>query len=625
VKYIPENHGMDWRQDEEQALVKGCSAGLSLTDIAQNLGRSPASVRQKLAKLGLEAKSENTGASVGVVDQSSPMSDELRQALASFGASTRLRSTLQRRGIRAVDELMALDRRSLIRMSQVGRKTVLEIQSLQSTLFPGEQASTARIDVVNKETVQQIPISEDNIVQQLDYLVVKLERMRVALKSDEVELLKIHKEIARSFTRFDNSLMRLLRSDSSVDELPLEQSAVSYDDDDDPLPDRFCSSLAELVRACVPDLKDRFVTLRILGLEKGEPALLREVGKDLGVSRERIRQRKVRALKLIYGSIKKRHAACLRVQDVMGLLANDGNWSNPEFTAGQILRLVSDRFQVMKELTKMCCLASGWSGNANELEAGVAAAVNLQRDIANENGSFGEFWAQAASVAIFPGGRRPFKGPPNEFLDRKREPGNMGDGEPLLFQSNKLGRSVSCESLGEYRAFRWLEEAPEVEWYQEQPTVLSYQWGNHTRNYYPDAAVLDRQGYCYLIEIKPQFYMYRIDTLVKSLACLRYAAKHAMGYLLIDSFANRSLSDYATVPYDIAAADEIDELIFRHAEISFSMVRKVFADRQRKLTNSEFSAMIINRDWSVTRAPGVTIARLPEGVSFRPLLAHREA
>ena len=58
------------------------------------------------------------------------------------------------------------------------------------------------------------------------------------------------------------------------------------------------------MRVCVPKLKDRYVAVSALGLaDDGSPATLATIGEELGVSRERVRQRRVRAFRRIEANV----------------------------------------------------------------------------------------------------------------------------------------------------------------------------------------------------------------------------------------------------------------------------------------------------------------------------------
>lgn len=157
--------------------------------------------------------------------------------------------------------------------------------------------------------------------------------------------------------------------------------------------------------------------------------------------------------------------------------------------------------------------------------------------------------------------------------------------------------------------------------YQEQPLVVPYVFHGKDRQYYPDVAVLDRNGRGYIIEVKPIYGMYREQALAKALACLDHVGRHGMGYLLVDQHG-RSIAEYASVPYNRKIAEEIEALIDKLGRIGFAQMRAIFETRRSKFSEREFISMTLNRGWAVTSAPGFTVGRLTEGISFEPLLSH---
>ncbi len=77
---------------------------------------------------------------------------------------------------------------------------------------------------------------------------------------------------------------------------------------------------------------------------------------------------------------------------------------------------------------------------------------------------------------------------------RQREPQENRAGTLLFFESEKLRRSVACESLQELSVARWLNRSPDVVWFQEQPVKVPYSFKGKSRSYYPDFAVVDASG-----------------------------------------------------------------------------------------------------------------------------------
>jgi len=198
----------------------------------------------------------------------------------------------------------------------------------------------------------------------------------------------------------------------------------------------------------------------------------------------------------------------------------------------------------------------------------------------------------------------------------KRIPGN-GAVEPMGFLSETLQRRVACESDTELRVFSWLENSSQVRWYQEQPVAIPYELAGMPAHYYPDAAVWDTTGRVVIIEVKPLFTMYRLDTLAKAIAALDHFGPRGIGYLLIDA-AGRTLSDLACIGYDMEVVRTVESL-FVHGPVSFRLERDLLRMRCGGFEVTPFVSMVVNRDWGVTRAPGVRIYRLPDGLSFGPL------
>jgi len=222
----------------------------------------------------------------------------------------------------------------------------------------------------------------------------------------------------------------------------------------------------------------------------------------------------------------------------------------------------------------------------------------------------------AAHRAIF-GRRGYFDSLPADLVGRKRAPGNLHESTALALRSKKLGRTVACESGMELRVFSWLERSPDVLWYQEQPTVVPYVLDGKSRFYYPDAAVWDNEHRVVVVEVKPLFMMYRMETAAKAIAALNHFGPQGMGYLLVDT-AGRTLADLAYEPFDMAVAEEI-ETLFLNGPVSFSAVRQALSRRTGKFEYVEFISMVVNRDWAVTSDKRIQVWRLPAGISFGPL------
>jgi hypothetical protein len=228
------------------------------------------------------------------------------------------------------------------------------------------------------------------------------------------------------------------------------------------------------------------------------------------------------------------------------------------------------------------------------------------------------WWNDVAAKAIF---RKTcyFESPPADLLGGKRRPESETESRCIRFLSGKLDRPVFCESGAERRVFSWLEDCPEVRWYQEQPTAVRYSLDGRSGFYYPDAAVLDSRGRTVVIEVKPVYTMYRLETLIKAMAALDYFGLRGIGYLLLDS-RGQTPSDLARVHYDGDVADTLEPFL-AHGPVSFGLLKRWLVMKHGRFDLRSFVSMVINRDWSVMNAPGLRISNLPEGLSFRELRA----
>jgi Sigma-70, region 4 len=299
------------------------------------------------------------------------------------------------------------------------------------------------------------------------------------------------------------------------------------------LPERLREALRNLVRVCVPKLKDRYVAVRALGLaDDGSPATLATIGEELGVSRERVRQRRVRAFRRIDANVARRISSASKLRAVLQSASVLTDWSDPEKVAPFVVKYVSDHFEAAKELTVICCKAAG-SLEPRLREGAQSAAVKACKDPEILGKWRLDRWADAVGAAI--GILAHFDAPPTDLVGRRRMPAVPSGPAAAEFPSEKLGREVACESGAEYRVLNWLERSPEVSWYQEQPAAVPYSFGGRNRVYYPDVAVWDRQGRVVVVEIKPLFTMYRQDTIVKATAAWNYFAARGIGYLLVDA------------------------------------------------------------------------------------------
>jgi hypothetical protein len=86
----------------------------------------------------------------------------------------------------------------------------------------------------------------------------------------------------------------------------------------------------------------------------------------------------------------------------------------------------------------------------------------------------------------------------------------------LPLQSTKMmGRTVWCESQTEHRFFSYLDQMPEVIYYQEQPVSIRYTKNKRWHSYHPDVLVSFRDGRSVLVEVKPCIPLVNFDNIIK--------------------------------------------------------------------------------------------------------------
>lgn len=109
-------------------------------------------------------------------------------------------------------------------------------------------------------------------------------------------------------------------------------------------------------------------------------------------------------------------------------------------------------------------------------------------------------------------------------------PSRTGDTE---FFSNKLGQNVFCDSGLETTFAAALDGLPEVLYYWEQPTPISYRFGGEPHNYHPDFLVTFMDKRSAIIEIKLHGYeLARDRNLAKWAATIRYCKSAGRGFFV---------------------------------------------------------------------------------------------
>lgn len=569
---MKERQGQAWSAAEERRLTEAFRAGATIEELAMAHQRSRGAVRKRLERLGL-IECANGSARNALLAPCLMLSVKTE-------SNAGLPSTPKSSG------------------------------SLEPNDGPARDSSTTAIPAEETPSRPEVVPDLASVAASIDQLIFSLQ----TLKADAVDgKLQEHKvtAVTSAYERFDADLLSTVHQAQPGGD-------VCHDD---PLPERLRDALRNLVRVCVPKLKDRYVAVRALGLaDDGSPPTLATIGEELGVSRERVRQRRIRAFRRIEVNVSRRISSASKLRAVLRSASVLTDWSDPEKVAPFVVKYVSDHFEAAKELTVICCRAAG-SLEPGLREVARSSAVKACKDPEILGKWRLDRWADAVGAAI--GILAHFDAPPIDLVGRKRMPAVPSGSAAAEFPSEKLGRDVACESGPEYRVLNWLERSPEVSWYQEQPVAVPYSFGGRNRVYYPDVAVWDRQGRVVVVEIKPLFTMYRQDTIVKATAAWNYFAARGIGYLLVDA-SGRTIADLTFKSYDKIAAEEIESQ-FARGPVPFRNVRERLSRLSDRFDFPAFVSMVVNRDWAVTAGPGVQVYKLGDGVSFRPFLRRAES
>jgi hypothetical protein len=564
-----ERQGKSWQPEEDQQLTDAFRAGAKIMELCAQHQRRRGAIRSRLLRLGLIDRRSRSSQSVPPVsrDKHSESGDNIE----SVGRpSTRSASD---------------------RAPPVNKRAVLRSRSPRPR--PDSTLHLARI------------------AQSIDHLIAALQDLQTRIAVGKLPDPKL-RAIALAYEQLDGDVM------DAVPDEPGDSIGNADMDNDDPLPDRLRTAVLRVIRACVSKTKDRYIAIRVLGLTgDGIPATLAAVGEELSLSRERIRQRRNRAFRSITATMQRRVASSARLRAALLSALGVNKLTDAGKIAELIVNCMTDRCAAARQLTLICCKAAGLSDS--DLTATVPAATLMAcRDVAIAGKWRVNHWRDIAPQVI--GSTNRFKSPPDIAIGSKRMPHAGEDGELITLHSEKLGRNVACESGTELRVFTWLEHSTDIRWYQEQPVSIPYVHHGRPRRYYPDVAIWDQEGRVAMIEVKPVFTIYREETVIKAIAALDFLVPQGIGYLLVDA-SGRTPATVAHHAYDEGAAQEIESL-FAHGSMPFRTIREIWSRRHpgRTLDVLTFASMVVNRDWSVTDARGVRVGKLPEGVSFRPLI-----
>jgi RNA polymerase primary sigma factor len=170
--------------------------------------------------------------------------------------------------------------------------------------------------IQNQKDIIKIPQKTQNLSIKIDtaYLALKEQLNREPKYSEIKQYLKEHEDVDVDEETIESYLL-IKRHSVSLD-MPIDSDEGTFFIDlvtkhstKDIEEDIVKESIKKEIDYVLSHLneRERYIIIHRFGLEDNEPKTLREIGKDLGISRERVRQIEMRALKKIRALATKRH------------------------------------------------------------------------------------------------------------------------------------------------------------------------------------------------------------------------------------------------------------------------------------------------------------------------------
>lgn len=286
--------------------------------------------------------------------------------------------------------------------------------------------------------------------------------------------------------------------------------------------------------------RERLVVELRYGFGGGEPHTLEEIGQQLGVSRERVRQLLEKALR----KIKSRGTSQIKRSKQDGecaqLLLCVRSAVDPE-AEGIAERLVEFADHTVPHLpastSALPLIVSLAFSSRNDAKAHLAEARQLVREresVPRSRDRATTRLRELLSDVIWSDQIRLFADTEWHIFQRAREVSLDGAGNAGSFYSDKLKRDVQYESALEHDFFRCVEQVEDVLFYQEQPVAIAYSVGDTEHAYYPDLLLILDDGRGVVVEIKPVFHMALEKNLIKWRALRKFCAETGLGLLVTD-------------------------------------------------------------------------------------------
>jgi len=169
-----------------------------------------------------------------------------------------------------------------------------------------------------------------------------------------------------------------------------------------------------------------------------------------------------------------------------------------------------------------------------------------------------------------------------------RKVSNRGKNIIGKFPSIKMGRMIAFESLIERDFLYLIDYAKEVEWFEEQPLTIKYQYEGETRHYTPDFHLIEK-GREVLIECKPEKFVLSVENQRKAIAARAWCACRGWEYRVVSDREIRKGARLTNI-----------RLLTRYARILVSPCIQEFIYELlrggKEMSIAEISAMIFPKD-----------------------------
>jgi len=291
----------------------------------------------------------------------------------------------------------------------------------------------------------------------------------------------------------------------------------------------------------LPDRESRQFALRY-GLPHGSPCTLEEIGKESGLSRERVRQILLRAhyriVREAESDIKAgetgRPSARLALY-IQGSIGTDsdrvverlcdfviGEFDDVVVTA-QVVEFVSRLAYVGSERVKPDPDSAWW-------------LIRERYSRVRRHGTIQARFEGLLGYVVWPEKTKMLTREEIAVIKDTKPPSSPHVAND--YYSGKTGRSIKCSSILEKNFYRLLEHADEVTGYYAHPFEIPYEVDDRKLIYYPDLLVILRDCRAMVVETMPAFRMALWRNLVCFEAMSDYCQTTGFGFLITDGYSS---------------------------------------------------------------------------------------